>query len=264
MKIAIFSDVHGNLTALEAVLQDIKAQEGIDEVVFAGDLCLLGPRPAECLRLVQQEEIACVYGNTDEWLHTPPPLSDNVSEEMRLRQQRTTSLIEWTKPQLSVEEMAWLKGFPFHRTISPSVNPRDDLLIVHANPHDVNEPIQPPEGMQRERYGEVRQPDEVLVGMLEDVLAGVIAFGHLHIPNLRPWRHLLLANISSLSLPLDDDPQAKYGLLTWQDSGGWSVEHRRVAYSAEAELEAYKQFRPPNWEWAVATIEKYGGVFMRP
>ena len=52
MRIAVFSDVHGNLSALEAVLEDIKSQS-VDEIVFAGDLCMVGPRPTASLRKVQ-------------------------------------------------------------------------------------------------------------------------------------------------------------------------------------------------------------------
>jgi predicted phosphodiesterase len=263
MRIAIFSDVHGNLTALQAVLQDIQSQENIDEVLFAGDLCLLGPRPAESLRLVRQNNIACVYGNTDEWIHQPPPLSDDLTEEVRARRQRTRTLSEWTQAQLSVDEMTWLQAMPFHRTISPSVNPRDDLLIVHANPHDVNRMIYPAEPLQRQYFNEVRQTDTDLGQLLEGLIFGVLAFGHLHIPNVRHWGNVILANISSVSLPVDSDPRAKYGLLTWAEGSGWSVEHRYIAYPIEAELEAYKQRRPPNADHAIAEIEKNGAFFMR-
>jgi predicted phosphodiesterase len=67
MRIAVFSDVHGNLTALEAVLADIDRQ-AVDATVFAGDLCLVGPRPAECLRLAREQGITSIYGNTDDWV----------------------------------------------------------------------------------------------------------------------------------------------------------------------------------------------------
>ena len=64
MRVAVFSDVHGNLTALEAVLADIAAQ-AVDQIYFAGDLCLIGPRPAACLERVRSANIAAVYGNTN-------------------------------------------------------------------------------------------------------------------------------------------------------------------------------------------------------
>ena len=67
MRVAIFSDVHGNLSGMEAVLADMERQRP-DLVVFAGDLCLFGPRPAECWRLLRERRIPAVIGNTDAWL----------------------------------------------------------------------------------------------------------------------------------------------------------------------------------------------------
>ena len=70
MRVAIFSDVHGNLSALEIVLADIERQAP-DLIVFAGDLCLFGPRPAECLRLVLERQLPSVIGNTDAHIQNP-------------------------------------------------------------------------------------------------------------------------------------------------------------------------------------------------
>lgn len=245
MQTAIFSDVHGNLTALQAVLEAIDRQ-GVDEIFFAGDLCLFGPRPAECLDLVRGREIASVYGNTDEYITGLPLLSDDIKAEERARRQHIDEIKPWTHVQLGEDKRGWLRSLPFHRRISPTPNPRDDLFIVHANPLDVEQPIYPPLNMQRDLYGEVKQTDNELVPLLKDVLVGAIAFGHLHIPNVRHWGDMTLANISSVSLPLDHDRRAKYGLLTWHN--GWSVEHHYVDYDIDAEIAAYESNRPPGWE----------------
>jgi 3',5'-cyclic AMP phosphodiesterase CpdA len=98
MRVALFSDVHGNLTGLEAVLADID-EHAPDLVVFAGDLCLMGPRPAECLRRVRDLRLPAVLGNTDEWTAgggTPP---ETHGERLR-----------WTGDQLTDNERAWLAG----------------------------------------------------------------------------------------------------------------------------------------------------------
>lgn len=246
MRIAIFSDVHGNLTALEAVLADITAQAP-DMVVFAGDLCLFGPRPAACLQLVSSQEISCLYGNTDKWIDGPPILTVYTEEEERRRQQYVHDISSWTQAQLTETEQAWLRTLPFNRRISPTPNARDDLLIVHANPVDVDQVIHPSEARQKEVYGEVRQADSDLEPLLEGLLIDTLAFGHLHIPNTRRWRGLTLANISSVSLAMDGDPRAKYGLLTW-NGRNWSVEHRFVDYNMQPELDALAALQPPEWE----------------
>ncbi|MDX1614906.1 MAG: metallophosphoesterase family protein [Candidatus Promineifilaceae bacterium] len=258
MQIAIFSDVHGNLTALEAVLDDIARREGLEQIIFAGDLCLGGPRPQECLNLVRQRRLPTVVGNTDEWVIQPPPIEANMDASERQKWEQVAAVSKWTRGQLDHESLAWLdenRTVP-ERRISPTVNPQDDLLVVHANPQDLNQIIFPPPAQQEELYGQVRQSDQELGLLLQGLVMGVLAFGHLHVPNLRRWQDLLLVNISSVSLPGDGDPRAKYAILTWD--GGWSAEHIFVDYDWSAEAEAFRHRQPPGWEDAVRKIEEQG------
>lgn len=245
MRIAVFSDVHGNLTALEAVLADI-AGRAVDEVVFAGDLCLVGPRPAACVREVRGAQIISVYGNTDDWVlgRQDPP-------------EKLAALAKWTLAQLSDAERSWLAGLAFSQRFSPTGTADDDLLVVHANPLDVNRIIFPPEEEQMARYGRVRQVDDELDGLLVGTQAAVLAFGHLHVPNERRWKDLNLFNISSVSMPGDGDTRAKYGLFTW-DGDGWLFERCFVEYDIKPEMEAYQRERPPGWENIVRTMASEG------
>ena len=245
MRIAVFSDVHGNLTALEAVLADVAARD-VDEVIFAGDLCLVGPRPSRCLRRVREAGITSIYGNTDDWVlgRQEPP-------------KRLSALARWTLAQLDEAERSWLDGLPFSHRVSPAGEAGEDLLIVHANPQDVNQIIFPPEAEQLAYYGRIRQGDEELDPLLEGTETAVLAFGHLHIPSIRKWGDILLVNISSVNMPGDGDPRAKYGIFNW-DGQKWLFERRRVAYDISPELEAYRQMQPPGWENIVATMETAG------
>lgn len=245
MRIALFSDVHGNLSAMEAVLADIELQAP-DLVAFAGDLCLFGPRPAECLRLVLDRRLPSVIGNTDAWLagNGKPP-------------ERHTAAIEWTKAQFTVEELSRLGRLPFSLRISPTPRATDDLLIVHANPRDVDGIIFPAEADQLAIWGRVRQPDAELEPLLGSVEAAIIAYGHLHIPGIRSWGDLTLVNVASVNMPGDEDTRAKYALLEWRDNR-WLIEHHRVAYDTSAESAAFRAAQPPNWEQAVASLEAEG------
>ena len=245
MRIAIFSDVHGNLSALEAVLADIDRQDA-DLVLFAGDLCLFGPRPAECLRLVRAQRMPSVIGNTDDWLagRGKPP-------------ERHREQIAWTNAQLITDEQAWLGRLPFGLRILPTGNTADDLLIVHANPHNLIDLLFPSEAEQVAHWGQARQSDADLGPLLAGVDAAAIAYGHLHIPGVREWAGLTLINVSSVSMPGDEDGRAKFAILEWRGDR-WGVVHQRVKYDTDAESAAFRASQPPGWEQAVAALDAHG------
>lgn len=240
MRVALFSDVHGNLSALESVLASIATQSP-DLVVFAGDLCLVGPRPSACLQLVRSQAIPAVYGNTDAWTigRLAPP-------------DRLEAIVDWTAGQLTTAEQSWLARLPFSLTINPTAEPVTALQVVHANPQDVNQIIFPPEADQP-RYTTRRQSDADVEAMLQGLAAGVLAFGHLHIPSIRRVGGHTLLNVSSVSMAGDGDPRAKYALATW-DGRRWTAEHVRVDYDVAAEINAYRTAQPPGWEDAVAAL----------
>ncbi len=255
MQIVIFSDVHGNLNALEAVLTAIDQQKP-DMIVFAGDLCLMGARPSACIAHLQaRKDILSIHGNTDLMIGNPLALPEDADEATQSRYQQFNAISDWTLAQLSEAEAAWLRGLPFSFRLSPTNDAADDLLIVHANPKDVERPILPTDEVQQERFGKVSrsQPDAALEPLLADVTAGVIVFGHVHLPSVRQWRDMKLANISSVSMPMDADVRAKYGMLTWAN-GRWAIEHRFVEYDLEGEKTAVKQARPPGWEEMVQRL----------
>lgn len=262
MRIAIFSDVHGNLAALEAVLNHIGQQSHLDQVIFAGDLCLFGPRPQQCFDLLRRHHISSVVGNTDIWIRRPPVLTADLSNAVRLQRERVRAHCAWTAGQLDHSALTWLDQLndTFQLVISPTPEPQDRLLIVHANPVDVSQIIFPDEERQLELYGRVRQSDEELAPLLVGIDAAVLAFGHLHIPNIRRWPSLTLVNVSSVSLPGDGDARAKYAILSWEADTGWSTQFYRVSYSADAEIEAFVQARPPGWETSVEQLETSGLV----
>lgn len=257
MRIAIYSDVHGNLTALQTVLADIKKQAP-DLIAFAGDLCWMGARPRACLELARAETDIFVYGNTDEFIYALPEPPADLDEEGQKRWEGFQQTAVWLNNQLGPENVDWLRRLPFSHRLGPTAVSSDDLLIVHANPLDVNQMIAPTDAFQQEILGEVKWPqsDEELRPLLETTSAGIIAFGHLHVPNVRRWGDKILANISSVNLPSDGDSRAKYGLLTWRKGDGWSVEKRLVAYNTHQEREIISFVKPPNWQYLLEHMPK--------
>ena len=260
MRIAIFSDVHGNLSAMRAVLASIGRQSSLDQVVFAGDLCLFGPRPQATVDLLRERALPAIVGNTDEWIRQPPPLTDSMPETERPARRKLRDLCLWTEGQLSAESLRWLDDLrtAFQIRIAPSSDPADELLIVHANPKDLMGIIFPSVAHQQELYNRIRKPDDDLSPLLGAEPARTIAFGHLHIPCIRLWNDEQLINISSVSLPGDRDGRAKYAILTWGADLGWTAELIRVDYPVKDEIEAYREQRPPGWQQRVEDYQNLG------
>ncbi|MBZ0315395.1 MAG: metallophosphatase family protein [Anaerolineae bacterium] len=229
MRVAIFSDVHGNYPALEAILADIDAKGPFDHIVFAGDLVLGAADPAKCIAALQTRGIAAIYGNTDELLWQLPPLDDETPEEKAA----FLNLVAWTQTQIGESGLAYLRGLPFELRFSPSSDDTHDLLIVHANPVNIHSPIYPPEELQTALFGKIHQPDSAVEPLLKGVTAEVMAYGHVHVPSIRKIGRHTLVNIASVARPSDGDWRAKYGILTFEE-GVWHPQHRYVEYDVAA------------------------------
>lgn len=262
MKVAVFSDVHGNLSALEAVLDSIRQHSNITQVIFAGDLCVFGPRPSECISLLKEQPYSCVVGNTDEWIINPPIVGEDLSAEEVQRRLNLREICQWTRDQLDESELKWLFDLQpsFSIRVSPTINTDDDLLVVHANPLDLSQIIFPPTAKQQDLYGSVRQPDAELEPIIGSMEGKILAFGHLHIPFQRKYKDKLLVNISSVSIPGDGDSRAKYAILSWEQQTGWTAEHFYIPFSIQTEIEAFRINRPPFWEDRIETLNKFGYI----
>lgn len=213
MRVALLSDIHGNLVAFEAVLADMARRGPFDQVIVAGDLVWSGPWPAEVVDRVRHLKAVVLQGNTDAFfrrsIHETPP---GKNEE------RFSAHLTWMYEQLGPQRAAYLAGLPFAHRISPAAG--HDLLVVHANPWDLERAIVPkmPEDELDLLLLERGQPDWE-----------ILAFGHVHVPFVRRWRGRWLVDVASAGLPMDGDPRAVYAILTW-DGRGWHVEHHRVFY----------------------------------
>lgn len=246
MRLAIFSDVHGNIHALEAVLADIDTQGPFDHIVYAGDLVFGAADPVKCIAALQARNISAVLGNADELLWELPPLDDETPEEKAY----LLALVAWTQAQIGDNGMAYLRGLPFELRFSPTSDHTHDLLVVHANPVNIHSPIYPPEELQMTLFGEIHQPDSAVEPLLEGVTAEVIVHGHVHVPSVRPIAGHMLVNIASVTRPSDGDWRAKYGILTFED-GAWHPQHRYVEYDVAAARAAIQASDMPNIEEAL-------------
>ena len=202
MRIAIVSDVHGNLPALEAVLADLAAVRP-DVVAYGGDMALGGPHPAEVVDRIRELGWPSVLGNTDVVLGGEGTIPERMRSFIAPPAARTREM-------LGAERVSWL-------TSRPMAWRGEGVGLVHAVPGDCWAIVahDAPDDRLREAYGPLDVP--------------IAVYGHIHHPYVRRLDGLTVVNSGSVSLSLDGDVRATYAVV--RDG---RVEHRRVAYDVEA------------------------------
>ncbi len=233
MRIAIVSDIHGNRTAFEAVLADLR-QTSPDLIFHGGDLADGGSSPAEIVDRIRDVGWPGVLGNTDE-MHTRPESLEEFVSRSTAPASLWTIVREMgaaTHDLLGEERIAWLRGLPKVQIQAP-------VALTHASPTD---PWRSPgpEASDAELesvYGPLGQP--------------VAVYGHIHRPYIRTLAGLTVVNAGSVSLSYDGDYRAAYLLLD-----GTRPEIRRVEYDMEKELEALKVCGLPHADWAAQNLAR--------
>jgi predicted phosphodiesterase len=198
LRVAVVTDIHGNLEALRAVLDDLDRRGPFDRLIAGGDYCLNGPDPAVALDLIAEHADILLKGNTDR------DIVNHGNDDPDLGRKKSET-IEWVREQLGPERLALLDGLPFAERVEP---PGGALQVVHANPHDLDRHIVPDmaEADVRELVGEI------------DV--DVLVFGHLHIPYRRRIGDLTLFDVAACGLPRDGDRRAAWGSFQWSPERG--------------------------------------------
>jgi predicted phosphodiesterase len=235
MRIAVMSDIHGFSIALEQVLADIDATGPYDEIIVAGDLCEVGPDPAGVLEILQSRELTILMGNTD----------FDIVEAARFG--TASGAIAYAIEQIGDEGVNYLAALPFSRRITPpgGNTPANDLLAVHANPHNLIERLAP------------EMSDRELREVIGDTVAEVIVFGHYHVCYTRKVDEFLLVDVSAVGNPKDGDLRCKYGVLTWDEvQRTWSAELRKLEYPLAETEEQILSSPLPNPEKVLKKLKK--------
>ncbi len=232
MRVAIVSDVHGNIRGLDACLEDLATQGGADVIVAAGDLCMDGPKPRKVLKRLRDIGAKSLRGNTDRYIAVEP-IESFVGEERES--------ILWQREQLGPEWLGWLAALPTALEFGHHDNA---LVITHANPKNDEEHVWPD------------APDDQLERLFGDVHAAAIAFGHLHLPYVRTWRGKMLVNVASAGLPKDGDSRAHYAILT-DRPGGWEAKSRRVVFDVERTVRDYEKSDMPFLEKRIGVLRRH-------
>jgi putative phosphoesterase len=226
MRVAVVSDIHGNLTALETVVADLHAV-GADLVVHGGDLVGSGSRPAEVIDLIRDLKWPGVVGNTDEMLWAPERLTEVLKSPQlhALRDTLLNEIVPSTRTAIGAERLAWLRALPLTWS-------GDGLTVLHASPGD----------LWRAPMSDA--PDEELERTYGQLGGRSVVYGHIHRPYVRGLRAIGVANSGSVSLSYDGDPRASYAVV---DGGRISI--RRVTYDIEEEVRRLAEGRYPQAGW---------------
>lgn len=222
MKIALLSDIHGNYTALKAVLNDIE-QMRPDRIVVLGDIVFKGPQPELCLEAVRNLKVPVIRGNIDELVGTgkiQPGFAKSPEHEAALLEE-----MAWTRSRLSEEQLRYLAELPFlHEEQLTAVL---KLRCVHANPQNILDNILPD------------APLDQFERMFEGTDAQLVAYAHIHQPYVRTVKGRTLLNTGSVGLPFDGDPRSSYAIID-AEGDSRSVTLRRVSYNIEETVRAYE------------------------
>jgi putative phosphoesterase len=232
VRVAIVSDIHGNRTALEAVVRDL-ATTSPDLVLHGGDLADGGSSPAEVVDRIRSLGWQGVLGNTDEMLARPEAFSDfqRGSSASRVLFALVEEMATWSRARLGAERLAWLGSLPRAASL-------EDLALVHASPETPwRSPGDQAKNAELEAvYGPLGKP--------------VVVYGHIHRPYVRRLASFAVANAGSVGLPYDGDRRASYLLLE-----GREPTIRRVTYDWEEEARELQASGLPHESWVRRMLE---------
>jgi len=232
LRIAIVSDIHGNLTAFEAVLVDLR-ETAPDLIFHGGDLVQGGANSAEIVDRIRDLGWSGVLGNTDEMMFRPESLTEFGSQLPQLKS--LWDLIEEMaaveRGWLGKERLAWLRGLPFQQV-------HGSMALVHASPESCWRAPMP------------EATDAELEKAYSTLGQAVVVYGHVHRSFVRPVASMTVVNTGSVGLSHDGDRRAAYLLL---DDG--KPEIRRVEYDVGRELKALLNCGLPHADWIGRILE---------
>lgn len=216
-RVAVITDIHGNMPALSASLAAIDAI-GVDAVYCGGDLVGYGPHPNEVCETIQAREIATIYGNYDYAMARDMDdcLCAYVTQQDRELGQRS---VAWTLEHTDRQCKDFMGELPFDLRFELGGH---GVHLVHGSPRKVNEYLFEDKPARLYERLAAAETDDVLV------------FGHTHKPWIREHGGVLFVNCGSVGKPKDGDPRAAFAVLELDDAGHVQASIERVPYDAEA------------------------------
>ena len=231
MRIAVVSDIHGNRTAFEAILADLR-KTSPDLVFHGGDLTDSGSSPVEIVDHIRDLGWQGVVGNTDEMLFRPDSLTEFAKQSPRSESLFAVlgEMAEVTRGLLGSDRLAWLSRLPLMQKQSV-------MALVHASP----------ESLWRAPAHTAADAD--LRAVYGPLSCPVAVYAHIHRSYIRTIEGMVVANTGSVSLSYDGDPRAAYLLLD-----GSEPAIRRVEYDLDRELKELAVCSLPHSGWVAKML----------
>jgi putative phosphoesterase len=247
MRVAVFSDMHGNDLAFDTVEADIKKQD-VDQMVCLGDAIQGGPQPAEVVQRLRRLDCPVVMGNADAWLLSGMETADEAIPAERLRRMGEIRL--WSLSQLEEDDRAFISSF--QPTITIPLENRLSLLCFHGSPVSFDDVILP------------TAPEEDFQKHLGAYAGQILTGGHTHAQQIRRNGNYFFFNPGSVGFAYshhqpDDqffaDPWAEYAILT-VENGRVSLEFRRVPFDVSQLIRSYRESGRPYADEAIAQYQR--------
>ena len=214
MKIAVISDIHANLVALNTVIDDIQ-KESCDSIFCLGDIVLAGPQPKETLDFVKSQDWTIIQGNTDKLI---AEYNSEIVESLKEKYPVMGNALVDDVNILDDEDKKYLCELP------PALEVTVEgvkILLVHGSPRYNNEDIMP--NMEISLIEEIISPSD----------ADLILCGHTHIPcGYQTNKKQTVVNVGSIGRPMTNEPLACYVVLEVND-GIFTIRHKFIDYDRE-------------------------------
>lgn len=217
-RVALLSDIHGNLPALNAVLKHMDSI-GVDQIIVTGDFITDCPNPNEVIEVLRSREASFIRGNRENYL-----LNELDGGNSFWPGKRQFESLQWTLDHIKPENLNWIRSLPGDMVVKTPGCP--DLHIVHGSTESDRELLL---SSKKERV------EEVLSGITEDYLV----CGHTHLPWSCKIGKKVIINPGAVGVSFNEEPLAEYVILT-SDKDSWSVEHYGVPYSVDELKECYR------------------------
>lgn len=235
MRIALIADIHGNLTALDAVLAAL-AGAAVDQVLCLGDVAIFGPQPGATLARLRDLGCPVVMGNTDAWALDPQLHPFRNADTPKFN-----AIEQWGVAQLTDADRNFIRTF--QPTVTVDLGGPGQLMGYHGSPRSHHDAIV------------ATTPDAELAHWFGARPALLMAGGHTHMPFVRRFGESLVMNPGSVGLPYENrldghtrnPPWAEYAIVT--TDGGLNVELRRTPVDVTRIAQAARQSEMPFAEW---------------